>query len=391
MNPFFLALRELQYRWKSGFVFVLVVASVTGALAYFSVNDTSFQKEIGRNVRDLGSNVVILPAKVDQYSYHLEGGYSDITMAENLVSQLIEHLASLNHLIPMLERRAMCSTGDRQSLGRVVGLSASIAMPDRPKAPMQRSIPSGELQLGSALARELGVDRDAKAKVTIAGEVFKVQRVNRDSGTWQDSAAFIDLQSAQKIFELPEQISRIEAIECTSEQCEASGLQSAVILNNEIEKITDEASFLRKEEMAQARLSVRSVSRDNFLMLQNVLWVFLGFTVLGLALLNSLSRKSEIGILQAVGYGRYRIAALFLVRSLLLSGVGAATGVTVGMLVSIEQANSLFVMTGQKSSLDWTVAMTIGAVAFLLAVLGGCVPAMWAAGENPADLIGRDS
>ena len=143
--------------------------------------------------------------------------------------------------------------------------------------------------------------------------------------------------------------------------------------------------------MAQARLSVRSVSRDNFLMLQNVLWVFLGFTVLGLALLNSLSRKSEIGILQAVGYGRYRIAGLFLVRSLLLSGVGAATGVTVGMLVSIEQANSLFVMTGQKSSLDWTVAMTIGAVAFLLAVLGGCVPAMWAAGENPADLIGRDS
>ncbi|MDG1512169.1 MAG: FtsX-like permease family protein [Mariniblastus sp.] len=391
MNPFFLALRELHYRWKSGLVFVLIVASVTGTLAYFSVNDASFQKEIGRNVRDLGSNVVILPAAVDQYSYHLEGGYSEITMDADLVSKLIEYRASLNHLIPMLERRAMCSTGDRQSIGRVVGLSASIAMPDRPKAPMQRSIPAGELQLGSELARELGVERDAKAQVTIAGEVFKVQRVNRSSGTWQDSAAFIDLVSAQKIFELPERVSRIEAIECTSEQCEASGLQSSVILNNEIEKITDKASFLRKEEMAEARLSVRSVSRENFLVLQNVLWVFLGFTVLGLAILNSLSRKSEIGVLQAVGYGRYRIAALFLVRSLLLAGMGAAVGVTVGMLVSVEQANDLFVMTGQKSSLDWSAAMTIGGVAFLLAVLGGCMPALWAAGENPADLIGRDS
>ena len=138
MNPFFLALRELHYRWKSGLVFVLIVASVTGTLAYFSVNDASFQKEIGRNVRDLGSNVVILPAAVDQYSYHLEGGYSEITMDADLVSKLIEYRASLNHLIPMLERRAMCSTGDRQSIGRVVGLSASIAMPDRPKAPMQR-------------------------------------------------------------------------------------------------------------------------------------------------------------------------------------------------------------------------------------------------------------
>lgn len=66
MNPFYLAFRELHFRWKSGLVFVLVVASVTGVLAYFSVNDVSFQKEIGRNVRDIGSNVVILPAEVDR-------------------------------------------------------------------------------------------------------------------------------------------------------------------------------------------------------------------------------------------------------------------------------------------------------------------------------------
>ena len=187
-------------------------------------------------------------------------------------------------------------------------------MPDRPKSPMQRSISIGELQLGSELARKLGVARDTKAEVTIAGESFQVQRVNRASGTWQDSAAFIDLKSAQNLFQLPERISRIEAIECTSEQCEASGLQSSVILNNEIAKITDEASFLRKEGMAEARLSVRSVSRENFLILQNVLWVFLALTLLGLAMLNSLGRKPEIGVLQAVGYGRWRVASLFLVR-----------------------------------------------------------------------------
>lgn len=391
MSPFYLALRELHYRWRSGSVLVLVVASVTGVLAYFSVNDASFQKEIARNVRDIGSNVVILPAEVDQYAYHLDGGYSEVTMAANLVAELIKHRASLNHLIPMLERRVVCSVADRQSVGRVVGLSASIAMPNRPKAPMQRSIPVGELQLGSELARELGVNRDEEAEVAIARKVFKVQRVNRASGTWQDSAAFIDLKSAQKIFDLPERISRIEAIECTSEQCEETGLQSSVILNNEIEKITDEASFLRKEEMAEARLNVRLVSRENFLMLQNVLWVFLGLTVLGLAMLNSLRRKSEIGVLQAVGYGRWRVASLFLVRSMLLSATGAVVGVAIGMLASIEQANRLFVMTGKKSSLDWDAAMTIGGVAFLLAVLGSCVPALLAAGENPADLIGRDA
>ncbi len=114
MNPVYLTIREILHRWKSSLIVVLIVAALTAALAYFSVNNAGFQQEITRNARDIGSNVVILPADADQYQYHSDGGYSESTMPQDIVQQLIEFKASLNHLIPMLERRVECSFGGRR-------------------------------------------------------------------------------------------------------------------------------------------------------------------------------------------------------------------------------------------------------------------------------------
>ena len=200
-----------------------LVATITAALTYFSVNNAGFQKEISRNARDIGSNVVILPASLDQHQYHFDGGYSDHTMSTELVQQLIEHKASLNHLIPMLERKAECSLGNRTVQARVVGISASIPMPGRPKSPMQKSVEENHVQLGAALAKKLGIGRDDTPEIQIQGVSVIVTRVNKLNGTWQDAAAFVDLKTAQSLFDAPGRISRIEAIECTSEQCEATG------------------------------------------------------------------------------------------------------------------------------------------------------------------------
>ena len=91
MNPLALTFKEIRHRWKSSLLIALIVAAIIGALTYFSVNNAGFQKEITRNARDIGSNVVILPAELDQYEYHAMGGYSDKTMSQDLVQQLKNH------------------------------------------------------------------------------------------------------------------------------------------------------------------------------------------------------------------------------------------------------------------------------------------------------------
>ena len=149
----YLIFRELTHRWATTLVSVLVILGISGTLTYVRVNNAGLQKEITRNVRDIGSNVVILPAAVDQLAYHADGGYAQETMSDQVLQQIIEYRASLNHLIPMLERKTDVSIGATTVLARIVGIAASVPMPGRPKTPMQKAVPSDKIQLGSQLPK----------------------------------------------------------------------------------------------------------------------------------------------------------------------------------------------------------------------------------------------
>jgi len=392
MHPWTLAVQEISYRWISSSLTVLLVAAITGTITFFVMNSEGFEREASRNVRDIGSNVVILPADTNQFDYHRQGGFSEKTMPAAVVDQLVEFRASLNRLIPMLERKAICRAGNKSVEARVIGLSASIPIPGRPKAPMQKSIEKGSVQIGSELAKRLDISRTATtATVSIADRVFPVQRVNRSNGTWQDASIFIDLNSAQELFGLADQISRIEAIECTQSKCEETGLRSDVVLTNELAQITDQAVLLRREQMANARLNVRVLNGQNLRLLKNLLWTFLACSMVALAALNTVQRKSEIGLLQAVGFGQIKVVSLFLLRTALLGMVGCIAGVGLGALTSLWQSKHLFKMTGSKLEIDWSAGLLIGAVALALSLMATLIPAILSASRHPADLIGKES
>ena len=391
MNPLSLTIKEILHRWKSSLLIALIVAAITGTITYFAVNSKGFEKEVGRNARDIGSNIVVLPADVDQLTYHNSGGFNEETMPSIVVDQLVEFRASLNHLIPMLERKAPVRCGDKEIQARVVGLSASIPVPGRPKAPMQKSIKENTVQIGDVLAERLGIERgDKTAQITVASKTFPISHFNRRNGTWQDSAIFMELKTAQELFALPDQISRIEAIECTQEKCQETGLQSDVVLTNELARITDAAVLLRREQMADARLAIRALSQKNLNMLRNLLWLFLAVSMISLATLNTMQREAEIGVLQSVGYGQTKIAIMFVLRSFVLGLIGSLAGVGIGALISLRHGKQMFEVTGKKFEIDWSIGLTVGLVAIALSMMATLIPAILSATQHPADLIGKD-
>ena len=142
--------------------------------------------------------------------------------------------------------------------------------------------------------------------------------------------------------------------------------------------------------MAEARSSIRRISRENLGLLQNALWALLAVSMIGLSGLNAFQRTSEVGVLQAVGYGQTRVVVLFVLRAVVLTVVGAAIGIAIGAALSLTQSSSLFAATGKKMSIDWSAAIMIGAIATALAALASCLPALLAAMKNPADLIGSE-
>ncbi len=386
-----LVFRELLHRRKTSALFLAMVALLVGTVTFFSVNRTGYEKEMSRNVRDIGSNVVILPAEVDQMAYHLNGGFATETMSDSVVSQLVEYRASLNHLIPMLEIKTEVGFNGQQLPTRVVGISASVPMPGRPKSPMQRALPERQVQLGSQLAESLGVKRDEPATITLAGQSLQVARVNRSNGTWQDAAILMDLPLAQQIFQKPNQLSRVEAIECTSEECARTGMPSNVVLSNELARITDQAVLLRRDQMADARFDIRSLNQANSKVLQNSLWIMLALVIVSMTSWNAMQRRNEVGVFQAIGYGSAELMLLLVGRSVLLTLIGALLGGFLGAILSYWLSIGAFQTTGKRFAIDWSQPLTIIFVALALAALAASLPAFISATRLPAESIGKES
>lgn len=419
MNSLQIVLAEISHRWRTSLVLVLIVSAITAGVTFFAIDTEAYQKEVSRNVRDLGSNIVIVPAAVDQVAYHHRGGLSDKTMPQTIVQQLLDERVSLNHLIPMLERSAevqVLASDDRPSgptldkiseagpagggtaLGavessaetRIVGIAASIPLPGRPKAPMQKAIPSGEVQIGSALARQLAINRDAPGNLRVAGTLFKISRVNMSTGAWQDAALLMNLEDAQSLFDLVGKLSRIEALECTDEKCAATGKTSADVLEQELAEVTNDAVLLRRQSMADGRTRLRDTAAANSRLMQNMLWGLLALSVSGLALGNAISRLPEVGVLLSLGYGRGRIVGLFLGRLVLLSSFASVIGCLLGVGVTHYWSRSLLPVTGANFSIDWNTPLLVAGLVVLLSVLAGSLPVFWSAGRPPAQILGQE-
>ena len=117
-------------------------------------------------------------------------------------------------------------------------------------------------------------------------------------------------------------------------------------------------------------------------------------TVLGAAIwimlltfANVRERRTEIGILRALGYDGRRIIGLFQLRTLMMSSLGACLGYAVGVCAGavLGGAPEWGPILGQSFSLWRVVAALAGAI--LLSAVAAWVPARKAAGEDPAEIL----
>ena len=120
------------------------------------------------------------------------------------------------------------------------------------------------------------------------------------------------------------------------------------------------------------------------------LMIMVACVIVGLlALINVRERRTEIGILRALGTRSQQIFTLFVTRSALVGLVGAAVGYGIGILAALLWSSGA--ATGGAGT--WLMPeLLIGLLvaAPLLAVLAGWLPAMLAANEDPAIVL-RDN
>lgn len=420
MNINKLVIKEITRRKLNFFLglisVVFAVTTVIGALTLLKIHDLKTgeiiaQKELETSERmiileddyrkimkNLGFNLLILPK--DQ---NLNDLYADDFASKYMPESYVDILAAspsmlIRHLLPSLQqkiewpekRRTIILTGIR---GEVPFLHKD------PKEPMMVAVPKGTMLIGYELHNSL--DLKAGDEIKLMGRTFTIEKCNGARGNKDDITIWIDLKEAQEILQKEGEINAILALKC---HCSGSDLAS---VRDEVYSVLPGTQVIEKGTSVLARAEARDraakeaqdailaekVHRNNLrqeqenlasilvplILLTSTLWITFLFII------NVRSRKSEIGILRAVGVKEISIMKLFLYKALLIGLSGAFIGYFLGFGIGSIWGGLFSV--GLFSIYQFGMVMLF---APLLSLLAAYIPATIAARQDPAEILRED-
>ena len=107
-------------------------------------------------------------------------------------------------------------------------------------------------------------------------------------------------------------------------------------------------------------------------------------------MMNVRRRRTEIGIMRALGYGAGKVGLLFLGRSIAIGVLGAFLGFAVGAALALNLGPDIFQVTAKAMKPDyaWLVRLLVLAPAF--AAVSSLIPAVSAVTSDPAVALRKE-
>lgn len=355
-------------------------------------------------MKRMGYNVMILHRDQDVAELHALG-YPSVTMPAAYAERLaVAALPTLNHLLPVLQKRVVWPETGEQIL--LTGVRGQMPLPGGKgaRAPIMAPIPEGAVALGNTIAAR--VDVTAGEPVTLMGTVFKVERIEAVRGTADDMAVWVELAKAQAWLDEPERINGILALECV---CHAEALGqiveqvTGVLPDTQVFEFTSKvqgraearnrAAETRKtalEAELEQRLSLRRERQRLMAVVQPLAVAGAGLWMLLLAYGNTRDRRSEIGMLRAIGVREKQVLALFLGKAALMGTVGSFIGIAAGLWAGFLASG----VAWEWREIWWLAGGRTILLVFMMGPLLGCLATLWpavrAARQDPADVLGEE-
>jgi len=407
MNVLRLVCREIWHRKLNFLVSLLAIVVLVGyavsALTLIRAQRerteqrvAALDDEIRKITKSLGFNINILPADQNLADFHAND-FGQKTMPFEYVQRLAESpdIVTINHLRPALIRKIEWQEHQRQVV--LMGVAGVIPWTHRsnPKKPMTEAVPSGTLNIGYVLAEQLQLKEGDATQLN--GLELKVNKIYPERGTKDDITVWIDLQAAQNMLELPDQINLIQALECNCASvdrlAEIEG-EISQVLGSDVQVIELATKAIAR---ARARVDVQAEGQITVARMQDratlllILLVLASSILVGLlALLNVRERQQEIGILRAIGTSTGSIMWMFLLKALFVGLFGAIIGYLIGFGLAVrldgQSANGLII----ESLFDFHMMVFAILVAPVITIIASWVPAVFASNQDPATVLSME-
>ena len=364
----------------------------------------SLQNETRKAMLELGFNIMVLPQNQDVYEWYSRG-YGNTFMPEQYVDKLENsELEVVGHFLPILKSRMEWDEENIELF--LIGREGDIPGEVKPsQGPMLDSIAQGTIRLGYQLHTKLDVNKDER--IRLKGKQFIVDRCYDERGNEDDISAWIHLKDAQELTNKQGVINGILAMESfdfAEEDMEKLRSKISEILpgtqvidRGNRAKARTQARLKVKERAEQAiqselqhREDLREVRKEIAFVLRLVILIACGVWIVFLGLLNTRSRRTEIGILRAMGVPVKKILQVFLSKYFIAGIFGGVAGFFGGLLSGFIFSKFL---EGSFNWIDlgmpfliWLIVLSVAGAA-ILSIVAGWVPALTAARQEPAEIL----
>ncbi len=417
MNIIQLVIKEIKRR-KLNFTLGLIsvvfaVTMITGALTILDIHDlqtieiiSAKEKETRERMalleddyrkisKELGFNLLILP-KDQNISELYANDFVSKYMPESYVDSMAASKSVLiRHLLPTLQqkitwpekKRTIVLTGTR---GEVPFLHKA------PKEPMMDAVPKGSMIIGYELHKSLGLQEGDETR--LLNRNFKILKCNEERGNIDDITIWINLGESQELLNKEGQINAILALKCHCADNELANVRAevhAVLPGTQVyekgskilvrAEARDRAAKESKEAIDAEIQHRENMRRENenfnaillpLVILTSAIWIV--FLFVG----NVRDRKSEIGILRAIGVKEKSIMSLFFLKAIIIGITGAITGYFLGIGIG-----SLWEGMFSLSLFNPALFLSLLTLAPVLSLAAAYIPATIAARQDPAEVL----
>ncbi len=362
----------------------------------------TLEDEMRKITKAMGFNVMVLPSEQNLADFYAND-FAAKTMPEEYVHTLANAgIITVQHLLPILQKKVFWEEESTTTL--VIGVRDEVPLADSvPKSPLLQPVPAGHIVLGY----ELHVNRGWKKgdTITFQGRNFDIHELKPQRGNKDDITLWIPLDTAQTLFGKEDEINAILALQCKCAWADIAKVREElvnILPGTQVIEFSGRA-LARAEARNQAAETRKEVlereSRNRSELLQReerfagTLIPLVSLGTMGLlatlTFLNVRDRKSEIGILRAIGLSRGRVLQLFLGKAAFLGLVGMLPGMGVAVALMTQ-------VTLPEEALPWQEGvqtlplLMIACLAPALQSIAAWPPAVWAANQDPATILHED-
>lgn len=351
---------------------------------------TASEQEVGRQMSDLGANVLIIPKDVTLENYYAADMQKETLPESHVSSILLANLPGVEKLSPKLSvptqlgGRQVTLTGilpqdefkakaSWQSVNlfsaKHTGCKKACAGPSEPAKPEELAskraideLDKFDIILGAEVAER--TELKPGSKVVVFDTQFRVAAILPRTGTVDDSRAFAHLHTVQDLAKAGEVVNAIEVLGC----CEDAAGQ----LVPELAKLLPDAKVVTIAHVVQAQVGVNRLMGQVSLGVIGILVIVGAVSVAGAISANVFERRREVGTWMALGASPNLVASVFLLKA---GGLGLGAG-TVGALLGLGVA---LLFGHQWAGTEVTPLLGLTAAAIVAAIVISLVAAAWPA------------